>query len=192
MVYVLKHLGLKPEHEKRNMTRLDIDGRVSGLHFKREVFEGFSPIIHMVRHPLAWVHTHARRNGLKWHNGQYSLRDYEPLAKYIERDNIDSKKYTEIKFLMVWLRANEYIERVMNPVMRIRVEDAHNNTKSIRKLCDVLEIPQVKDFELFCEPTQGSGDRQPWLRNFYWPNTDKYQEELELVKIKAKEYGYEI
>jgi hypothetical protein len=191
MVSVLKHLGSKAEHERRNLLATDIDGRVSGLHFRREIFEEFSPIIHLVRHPLAWVHTHARRNGLKWHKDQYSTRDYEPLGNYIRKDNIDPKKYTEIKFLMVWLRANEYIEHAMNPVMRIRVEDTHNNTKIIKQLCDVLEIPRVKDFELFCKVTEGSGDREPWLRGFYWPNTDKYQDELELVKQKAKEYGYE-
>ena len=124
----------------------------------------------------------------------YSIRHYKPLAPFIERDGIDPH-VPDVKLLMVWLRGNQLIENYMNPEWRFRVEEIHGNTKSLRKLCEILKPPEVpipgEDLRFFCEKSEGAGDAEPWHRRFYWPRHEKYQEQIDLVKAKAKEYGYQ-
>jgi hypothetical protein len=188
MVATLSLLGLKPNHERKKFNPDLHDGIVSGLHWKLDEVAQFSPVIHQVRHPLGFLGTHSRRNGPKWHKDQYITRDYAPLKPYVLKDAIDHKFCSDIKFLMVWLRANEHIEKYMNPAMRFRVEDMYYASSSMQQLGKELGFDVPWDFQTVCK--DGQSGPKPWENEYEWPDPKGYDEQLALVKAKARSYGY--
>jgi hypothetical protein len=154
-------------------------------------FSTIEKIYHQTRHPLSWMHTQRNRDTYIWPRDAYSKHHYEPLAPLIEKDGI-LRHHGVVKFLMLWLRANEYIENHMNPIFRFKIEDMHYASPSMIKLCEMFDVEPRENLRGLFTRKHGKSQR-PWNAVWEsWPEVhEMYADQLEQVKQKALEYGYE-
>jgi hypothetical protein len=192
MVDVLNDLGSRAIHEKRVYDPTIHDGVVSGVHFNEDEYGDFDIVIHLVRNPLSWLGTQIRRNSHVWTKGMYAKGHYKPLGPLIEADNI-SVHDGKVKLLMLWLRANEYIENKMKPVFRFRIEDVYKGQILMPELCEFLRLERGIIVTHYKSPQHGKTEERPWLlEETDWPNMNCYNHQLGLVREKAILYGYSL
>jgi hypothetical protein len=116
------------------------------------------------------------------------------LIPYILEDNIPEQgECAKLKFLMYWLRGNQFIENQMKRVFHYRIEDMHYRSESLLKLGEILGFEVPEDFSMPFQRMHGETGPEPWSQDYEWPDiSESWQRQLTMVKMKAKKYGYSI
>jgi hypothetical protein len=176
-------------------------------------FDEFDPVVQMVRHPLSYANTQVRHQRKQWEDNfhvQYPYGELPPdkeklfgsqLMAFnkdpIETDDLDMRDWLHI--LMVWFRVMDYIENHPKVVHRFRIEDIREGGEEFRQLVNVLgyELGDLllENIEWNEGFTHNPDLPPPWERkqDIPWPDVGDnklFQEYLQMVQHKAKEYGY--